>query len=324
MSSPKQPTASISGPPLPDRPLLGLAKRALADLRRHSYPVECGGDHADGGRYPLDLRQVSAGFKFDSDGVVVAQGPGGLTYRNPVSACLYALGRHTESRRVEPGQSEPGRAALAGLLTQADHLRASQDDNGGWRYPVPVPRYRVEPGWYSGMAQGLAISVLLRACGLTGEQSYLDAAEAAAILLRRPLGSGGCADYDEFGRPFFEECPSNPASHILNGAVFALIGLRELDGRTGGGFRPAAQRLADQLGDFDLGYWSRYDLLFDTPASHAYHSLHISLLRAAGQVLGDARFSDMACRWQQYLSRPDCRMRAIAGKARFVLGERRG
>jgi hypothetical protein len=201
----------------------------------------------------------------------------------------------------------------------------SQDDNGGWPYPVAVPRYRVEPGWYSGMAQGLAISVLLRAFDLTAEQSYRDAAGAAAILLHRPVGSGGCADFDELGRPFFEECPSDPPSHILNGAVFALIGLRELAGRTGeDSFQPAARRLADQLSQFDLGYWSRYDLRFAAPASHAYHQLHISLLRAAGRAVGDPRFDVMARHWRRYLKRPACRIRAIAGKAGFVLSERHG
>jgi len=212
---------------------------------------------------------------------------------------------------------------MAGFLTQARHLRASQDAHGGWRYPVPVARYRVTPGWYSAMAQGLAISVLLRAHDLTGEQSYLDAAAGAEDLLLTPSRAGGCADYDEAGRPFLEECPTDPPCHILNGAVYALIGLRERQARTGGAAHmPVARHLAAQLGRYDLGYWSRYDLRFTAPATLAYHSLHISLLEAAGRLLANELFGRTAIRWRSYLRHPGHQLRAATGKALFVLGER--
>jgi heparosan-N-sulfate-glucuronate 5-epimerase len=171
------------------------------------------------------------------------------------------------------------------------------------------------------MAQGLAISVMLRAYDITGEQSYSDAAGLASNLLLSPVSEGGCSDYDESGHPFLEEYPSDPPSHILNGAIFALIGLRELEARTGGDIhKAAATRLSTQLTKFDLGYWSRYDLRFVAPASRAYHSLHISLLHVAGDLFSDPFFNSTAIRWSSYLSRPGCRLRAAANKARFVLG----
>jgi heparosan-N-sulfate-glucuronate 5-epimerase len=234
-----------------------------------------------------------------------------------VSASLYALGQHTGTYLIADERD----ADYRGFLAQAGHLRRAQDASGGWRYPIPVPRYAVTPGWYSAMAQGLAISVLLRAYDRTGEQSYADAAGAAGTLLLRPLAAGGCSDYDTSGRPFLEECPSDPPSHILNGAVFALIGLCELEARTGGDAHEAASgRLAAQLGDFDLGYWSRYDLRFAAPATHAYHCLHVSLLQVAGRLLAEPRFSSTAAAWGGYLQRPGYRLRAAASKARFVLG----
>jgi len=303
--------------PGPARSPLPLVAKALADLRVRHYPVEAASIPPDGsGRYPLDLRAIFASPRFDSDGVIVTAGPGGRAYRNPVSAGLYALGRHTAGRAERGGRdADTGR-----FLAQARGLLLSQDSDGGWRYPVPVPRYRVAPGWYSAMAQGLAISVLLRAHDLTGERSYAGAASRAAALLLRPLAEGGCADYDQWGRPFLEECPSDPPCHILNGALFALIGLRELEARTGGDRHgAAAARLAAQLGQFDLGYWSRYDLRFTAPATQAYHSLHVSLLDAAGRLLAEPRFSSAALRWRRYLRNPGNRFRAAAGKARFVL-----
>jgi hypothetical protein len=171
------------------------------------------------------------------------------------------------------------------------------------------------------MAQGLAISVMLRAYDLTGEQSYFDAAGLASNLLLSPVSEGGCSDYDKSGNPFLEEYPSDPPSHILNGAIFALIGLSELEARTGGDIHKAAvTRLSTQLTRFDLGYWSRYDLRYAAPASRSYHSLHVSLLQVAGNLFSDPFFNSTAIRWKSYLSRPGCRLRAAAKKAWFVLG----
>ncbi len=310
------------------RSRLSLVATALRDVRARMPPVEKAIRPDGGGPYPLDLRAVSRGLDTGPDGVVVVPTPDGRRYVNPVSASLYALARHTQAWRAGArGQPRPGGSDghLAGFLAQARHLRMTQDARGGWRYPVPVARYRVPPGWYSAMAQGLAVSVLLRAGDLTGERSYLDAAREAVTLLLLPLGDGGCAHYDRAGRPFLEECPSDPPSHILNGAVFALVGLREFEARSGGNAHAsAAQRLAAQVGHYDIGYWSRYDLCFDAPATVAYHALHISLLEAAAALLADPSFRRVAGRWRSYRRDPFCRMRAVAGKARFVLGEGRG
>jgi heparosan-N-sulfate-glucuronate 5-epimerase len=299
-------------PPLP------LIVKALRDLRVHDYPVETINTRLDGnGPYPLDVRVISFPYHLDPEGIVVIEGPDGRGYHNPVSASLYALGQHTNAYHTAVNTD----MNYAGFLIHARHLRLSQDSNGGWQYPISVARYGVAPGWYSAMAQGLAISVMLRAYDLTGEQSYFDAAGLASNLLLSPLSEGGCSDYDESGQPFLEECPSDPPSHILNGALFALIGLRELEARTGGDIhKAAATRLSTQLTEFDLGYWSRYDLRFVAPATQAYHSLHISLLQVAGDLLSDPFFKSTAIRWSSYLSRPGCRLRAAANKAWFVLG----
>jgi len=296
---------------------LPLVSKALRDLRVKVYPIEADDCPLDGsGLYPLDVRAIHFSYRLDPGGIVIIKGPDGRDYYNPVSASLFALGQHTNIRRTAGKRA----TNFGGFLTHARHLRLSQDTQGGWQYPVPAARYGVAPGWYSAMAQGLAVSVMLRAFDLTGEQSYFDAAGLAAGLLLRPFDEGGCSDYDELGRPFLEECPSDPPSHILNGAVFALIGLRELEARTGGdAHEAAAGRLAAQLGQFDLGYWSRYDLRFTTPATQAYHSLHVSLLQVAGRLLAEPCFSSTALRWRRYLRSPGNRFRAAAGKARFVL-----
>lgn len=275
-------------------------------------------------RYPVDLRPMTAGLQLDSPGIVAARTAAGTLYRNPVSACLYTLGRHaaalTATHRTAGGARE---AAVAALLTQDRQLRASQDGNGGWQYPVPVPPYRVASGWYSGMAQALAISVMLRAFSLSGERSFLENADAAAVLLLRPVSGGGCADYERQGRPFLEERPSDPVSHILNGAILALFGLSELcRHRRGADFRPAVARLLEHFPDFDLGYWTGFDFLSIAPASIAYHGLHVALVTACGRALADDRWYRAAAHWECYARNRFSRLRAMTVKSRFVLRER--
>jgi D-glucuronyl C5-epimerase C-terminus len=299
--------------------MLALLIRGVRNLRMHTYPVEDDLRPDGGGLYPLDLNLVGRQFRPGPDGVVMVPGPDGREFYNPVSASLFALARHTRAYRDRASQHEN----VAAFLSQADHLRARQDTADGWRYPVAVARYGLVPGWYSAMAQGLAISVMLRSFDLTGQPSYLDSAHAANTLMLRPITSGGCSDYDEGGRPFLEECPCVPCCHILNGALCALIGLHELEMRTGEIIHTkVTQRLVGQLGKYDLGYWSRYDLRFAAPATLAYHSLHVSLLEVAARLFGNHVFSDTAARWKAYARHPGYRLRAAAGKARFVLGEK--
>ncbi|MFF7892625.1 D-glucuronyl C5-epimerase family protein [Streptomyces sp. NPDC007907] len=312
--------------------LVAMAGKAVRDLRRPSFPVDVTTPSGENlttdqpGRYPLDLRPMTAGSTLDHERVVVTRAATGETYRNPVSVSLYALAQHTGAIAAGPSgvtaaERPPG---VQALLCQAGWLRASQDGNGGWRYPVPVPRYGVRPGWYSAMAQGLAVSVMLRAYATTGERSFLDASEGAVELMLRPLEAGGCSHYDQLGRPFPEECPSEPVSHILNGAVFALFGLCELSRHQNGtAHERVASRLRDSLTAFDLGYWTRYDLRHTAPASFAYHCLHVALLTAAGRVLADPRWLTVAHAWDRYTHSPARRLRAAAGKGRFVLRERR-
>jgi D-glucuronyl C5-epimerase C-terminus len=300
------------------RSILHLAVRGVQDMRAPAYPVEREFQPDGRGPYPLDLSSAGLRFRPNREGVIMVPGPDGCDFYNPVSASLFALATYNRTHRLWPIHG-PG---LTAFLAQASYLRRSQDSEGGWQYPIPIRRYGLRPGWYSAMAQGLAISVMLRSYDITGEESFLDAAEAARILMLRPIESGGCSDYDDFGRPFLEECQCDARCHILNGALCALIGLCELEARLGERVHvSAAQRLAGELGKYDLGYWSRYDLRFAAPATLAYHSLHISLLGVSARLFSDPAFGVTAARWRSYARHPGYRLRAAAAKARFVLGE---
>ena len=67
-------------------------------------------------------------------------------------------------------------AARAAFFAQANYLRDAQRADGAYVYSTAHPAYGASPGWISGMAQGEAASVLLRAHKQSGDSGYLAAA----------------------------------------------------------------------------------------------------------------------------------------------------
>lgn len=113
----------------------------------------------------------------------------------------------------------------------ADWLVNNQSSSGAWLY-----RYRwelasldttLEPPWSSAMAQGQAMSLLMRVHHATGKVRFLDSARLAIRPLQETIAQGGLVG-NFFGRPIYEEYPTQPHSHVLNGFLFTLFGLYDL------------------------------------------------------------------------------------------------
>ena len=174
------------------------------------------------------------------------------------------------------------------------------------------------------MAQGQAASLLVRGALETGDQRFFDAALHAmtpfAVTVpnggvRAKLGSGWVA----------EEYPTNPPSYVLNGAIFALWGMRDVavglhDREAAQLYAEAEGSLIDNLWRWDTGWWSRYSL-FPHPlpnvASTFYHALHIAQLRAMEAIGGSSVVRDVADRFADYAFSRRNRCSAFALKAAF-------
>lgn len=120
------------------------------------------------------------------------------------------------------------RAGLADAVRAAEWLIEHQGQDGAWRYDFAYeadPRAPMIPaGWVSGMAQGHAMSLLVRLYDHVGDVRYLEAARAATKPLTVPIGEGGALG--DLGGMWFE---INPAGfHVLNAHMFTLIGLHDL------------------------------------------------------------------------------------------------
>lgn len=78
------------------------------------------------------------------------------------------------------------------------------------------------------MCQGQAISVLCRAYHVTGDTTYLKAAEAALEPFKVKSADGGVKAVFMEKLDWYEEYPTNPSTFILNGFMYSLIGLYDL------------------------------------------------------------------------------------------------
>lgn len=224
------------------------------------------------------------------------------------------------------------RSALPTFLGDADALLDIAERDGDqvlWRYDVAVPKYGRQPPWYSCMAQGQAASVLVRAYMATGREHY---AEGALGAVRPMLG-----DHQELGLvvptaegPIFEECPSDPRSHILNGWVYALWGLWDvavgLDySEAMGAFEASAAALCAHVDLYDLGWWSLYSLYpgHRDVATPFYHRIHVTQLDVMYRLTGRSELRSLRERWRSY-DRPAHCIHAVAIKALHTVNALRG
>jgi hypothetical protein len=264
---------------------------------------------------------------YDAAGVPLLnyRGAIGCQY-NPIAIAQYGLGNF--DRFTETGDGE----RLARALVAADWLVANLEPNRDgvhvwhhgfdWHY-----RTTLKAPWYSGLAQGQGISLLVRIFRETGREAYLEAARKAFAAFGRELAEGGVSYRDAAGRVWFEEYVVDPPSHILNGFLWAAwgvydYGLATRDEQASRLFAAATATLVENLGRYDTGYWSLYELSptrLPMLASPFYHRLHIVQLEAMARLTGEQRFLDSARRWQGYAQDPFKRRRALLEKTLFKL-----
>ncbi len=163
----------------------------------------------------------------DAGGVPVHRGRVfGRTY-TPSYVAWYGLMRLARALRgADPG----GRDAF---LTQVEWLvtHAVRRDDGAavWHYDFDWIEggHRLRAPWISAMAQGLAISALVRAHRLSGDARLIELAMAACRVFAQDVAAGGVRSEVE-GCVLYEEYPGSPRPGVLDGFLFSLLGLHDL------------------------------------------------------------------------------------------------
>ncbi len=264
---------------------------------------------------------------FDAEGVPLLnyQGTIGLQH-NPIAIAQYGLARFNQWCETSAGDDQ------AAWLRAANWLERQLTPNAFgvpvWMHHFDWPyRQLLRAPWYSGLAQGTGLSLLVRAAKATNDRRFSAAAHRAFEALRLDVAQGGVLVTDDRGHTWIEEYLVDPPSHILNGFIWALWGVHDYARWSGS---QAAKQLFDacvitiesNLARYDTGRWSLYELPAGGPqmlASRYYHELHIVQLRVLQQLTGIHTFGTVSDRWQSYLEDRVKRARAFMTKAAFKL-----
>jgi hypothetical protein len=280
------------------------------------------------GEYYMGFEEKAAYVgPFDCNGVPLLNYRGSIGQQyNPIAIAQWGLGNYNLAHRKSGGDHERKFIIAADWLCRNLELNrfgvSVWNHHFDWDYREPL-----QAPWYSALAQGQGISLLVRAHRFTGNRQYLDAAQSAFSSLLLPIEEGGVQVADERGDVWLEEYIVSPPTHILNGFIWALWGVYDYylatgDLRAHELFYRCAQTLVRNLDRYDLGYWSLYELSgtrLPMLASPFYHRLHVAQLRILSQLTGVSRFSRVADSWQDYGRNRTNLARALCYKSAFKL-----
>lgn len=172
----------------------------------------------------------------------------------------------------------------------------NQNEDGSWiTFEYENPEHP-----FSSMAQGEAISLLIRLYLQTKEDKYLNSVKKAFEFMIKPLNEGGTTKYEN-EYIYFYECTEDPL--ILNGWIFSIWGVLDYykyfkDDKSKEILDKTINTLVTKLPDFDIKYWSKYE---DGKriCSPFYHKLHISQLKVMYKLTDIEIFKEYAEKWEK-------------------------
>ena len=177
-----------------------------------------------------------------------------------------------------------------------------------WKFDFPNPTFLAPSGWVSAMTNGICAVALLEASQLIKEHSneYKDIATKAACAFMVPVDSGGVMSYLDKDSCFFEEVayPNIEKSHILNGNLYGLFGLRafalempEFEDI----YKKGINGTINLLDKYDAGFISLYDLNNRRLAPRGnYNFIHIRQLLFLYSETRNPLFLEYAVRFARY------------------------
>jgi hypothetical protein len=282
-------------------PYVGVGYRPGVDYRVTGYrpkpiPPEDLPDYQD---YvtPLDDRNIPV----DSHGVALSIFHGRKVY-HPLVIARYGIAL-LHSYRITQDQPYLDRAEVNAKFL-VDHAVSR---NGAlffpFRFRFPLfgnPKDPMRPPWYSAMAQGSALTLLLRLSTVTGDEYWRTAADSAfaTFMMRRSARlpwTVFVARYHHLRYLWLEEYAKNPPTQPLNGHMYALFAVYEYALSTKSAaaihvFDGAATTIRHQANRFRVPGGISYYSLRVHAQYPSYHCVHVWQLKLLGRMTGDAWF----------------------------------
>lgn len=280
------------------------ALMGLFDARRKAFPMRT--------LLPEQLpyaatfaRPLPSGPNYDENSVAIRVYDG-VTHNHPVAqaqAALSILGSYSFN-------NDP--SYLAASRANADRLiETAHEVNGALFFPYTFD-FALHGGkgvdvmvapWYSGMAQGQALSAFCRLYEVTGDEKYRTAADGAyeSFKILKNDSTPWVTRLDAHGYAWFEEYADSEGrpDFTFNGHVFGVYGLFDYHRMTGSAeaktlFQIGATTMKDYADTIRVpGRISHYCLRHETP-SISYHNVHVELCYKLYDMTGDLYFASLA------------------------------
>jgi hypothetical protein len=227
----------------------------------------------------------------DSQGVPLFAWRGELYY-HPVVMAQRALKLLDGYRQTGDDRYLTGAKVVAARI-----LKESSTANGARYLPYKftfalhnIKTQVMKPTWWSGMAQGQALSVFSRLYAIEGRQADLDVARTL-FLAMVPHGTTGAwvSHVDIKGFLWIQEFPRTDPDYTLNGFIFALFGLYDYYLESGD---PAVRQLLfggmttvrHYLSQFRNPGGISFYCLSHHVTSQGYHNIHVAQLKMLAKM----------------------------------------
>lgn len=249
-------------------------------------------------RNDVQLWEVDTSRSFDAEGIILNKGdyhPVGIVQYGMLCLDHFNLTGDSSYLKKSMNQAE---YILSDKYTHQLH------DGAAIGLPYNFEYKGLSPPWYSGMAQGLAVSFLLRYAKVVDDPRLEKRIHKMVELMLRPAGAPGCLSRTPEGLVWLEEYPNTPQSpQVLNGFIFSLVGLieyvnsglsnRRVERLTG----DLIQSLKALIHVYDRLSWTNYNRAVVYPNRLNYVQLQIFQMRQLHELTGDDFWTRQLCIW---------------------------
>ncbi len=224
-------------------------------------------------------------------------------YYHPAAVAQCALA--TFNLMTKEGHVKPFRDTFVSNIAWIMENGIEYDNSTVYPFPFGLPDFHPNPGWVSGMYQGLVLSALVRAYLISKNEKIYSSCERVWNSYSADLGEKYGFRYETDNELWFEEAPQLPAKHILNGEIYAIWGIYDfmiINDNPGlkDQWRKSVSTLVNHLSRYDTGFWSYYDLAGNL-ASYYYHTkVHIIQLERLYEQTSEKMFKDYSAKWASY------------------------
>lgn len=240
--------------------------------------------------YDISRKALDYTGKFNEEGIYLFYGYDGKYHLHALELSQYSLACWLSWRTTNDN------IWLEKALLHCNWLVKNQESDGAWRIEHKNPSYEDLPSpWPSALAQGLAISSLIRAYKYTKEEKYFLSAKKACDFLEIDVNSNGVKrDFlkNNIHGFIYEEYPRKQLNGVLNGYISAIFGIYELskiDDKYQKQFNENIINLKSILPLYNIDYWSYYALDANLDSGF-YHRYIIIQLEALEQIDSEFKF----------------------------------